>query len=91
MVKFVVDIEKKILSVGCEYHMECAEELTEKEESRQKNLWGANLYKDGRIDFVSLINIKPLENNRAMEIQSGEIKRRVEEMAREILCKRKNG
>ncbi|MBI4692280.1 MAG: hypothetical protein HY773_02485 [Candidatus Terrybacteria bacterium] len=87
VVKFVADIEKEILSIGCDFHMECAEELTEKEESRQKNLWGANLYKDGRIDFVSLINIKPLENNRSMEIQDIGIKKKVEEITKKLLCK----
>ncbi len=85
MVKLVVDIEKGILSAGGEYHMECAEELTEKENSHQKNLWGANLYKDKRIDFISLINIKPAEKNRSMEIQDDEIKKKVEEIIRKIL------
>lgn len=86
MVKFVADIEKGILSVGCDFHIECAEELTEKEGSHQKNLWGANLYDDGKIDFVSLINIKPLENNRSMEIKDEIIKNKVEDIAKELLC-----
>lgn len=86
MIKFVVDIEKEILSVGCEFHIECAEELTEKEGSRQKNLWGANLYKDGRIDFISLINIKPAEKNRSMEIENWETKEKVEKIIKKLLC-----
>lgn len=85
MIKVVVDVDKEIMSIGCDFHIDCAEELTEKEESRQKNLWGANLYKDGRIDFISLINIKPLENNRAMEIQNPEIKKRVEDIIKNFL------
>ncbi|MBU2263594.1 hypothetical protein KJ750_03020 [Patescibacteria group bacterium] len=87
MVKLMVDIEKEILSVGCEFHIDCAEELTEKENSRQKNLWGANLYKEGnRIDFVSLINIKPAEKNRSMKIENKEIRKSIEKIIKKLLC-----
>jgi len=86
VIKIVVDIEKNILSAGCDFHIDCAEELTEKEGSHQKNLWGANLYNDGNIDFVSLINIKPLESNRSMEIQDPALKQKTEKIIKELLC-----
>lgn len=86
VIKIVVDIEKNILSAGCDFHIDCAEELTEKEGSHQKNLWGANLYNDGNIDFVSLINIKPLESNRSMEIQNPDLKQKTEKIIKELLC-----
>lgn len=86
MVKIVVDIEKDILSLGCEFHIDCNEELIN-DGSVQKNLWGANLYrKDYSIDFVSLTNIKPLEGNRSMEIQDPAVKQKVEKIIRELLC-----
>ena len=76
-IKIVVDLEKKILAIGCELHIDCAEELIQKS-SISKNLWGANAYmSDKRIDFVSLINIRPSENNRSMEIQDPGVKDRV--------------
>ncbi|TSD02519.1 MAG: hypothetical protein Athens071424_41 [Parcubacteria group bacterium Athens0714_24] len=87
VLKMTVDIEKNILSAGCEFHIECSEELVEKESSEQKNLWGANLYrKDMSIDYNSLINIKPMENNRSMEIQDSAIKQRVEKIIKDLLC-----
>lgn len=85
MAKVVVDVDKEIMSIGCAFHIDCAEELTDREESHQKNLWGANFYKDGRIDFISLINIKPLENNRVLEIQNPEIKKRVGDVIKNFL------
>ncbi len=86
MVKVVVDLEKNILSAGCEFHIDCNEDLINGG-SAQKNLWGANLYrKDYSIDFVSLTNIKPTEGNRSMEIQDPAIKQRMEEIIRELLC-----
>lgn len=85
MVKVVVDISKNILAVGCELHVDCEEELL-KDGSSQKNLWGANVYpQDMKIDFVSMINIRPQEGNRTMEIQIPEVRARVEEIIRRFL------
>jgi len=66
-VKVVVDIERRVLAAGCDLHIDCMQELLD-DGSLQRNLWGANVYGDGRIDFVSLINIRPAEGNRSMEI-----------------------
>lgn len=72
MIKGVVDIEREILAMGGEYHMDANIVLTENG-SEQKNVWGFNWYfdKDGndRIEFISLINIRPLQGNRVMEVQ----------------------
>ncbi len=86
MVKVVADVERNILSAGCEFHIDCAEELVD-DGSLQKNLWGANLYRHNlNIDFISLINIKPIEGNRSMEIQDPVTKRKVEKIIKKLLC-----
>lgn len=85
MVKVVVDIEKQILAMGGELHMDCADELIAAE-SEPKNLWGANVYpQDRRIDFTSLINIRPQDNNRSMEITRPDIQEKVEVVIRNLL------
>jgi len=87
VIKIVVDIERGILSAGSEFHIDCAEELAEKEGSSQKNLWGANLYRENKeIDYISLVNIKPLENNRSMDIEIPAIKQKVEKIIKDLLC-----
>lgn len=72
MVKGVVDIEREILAMGGEYHMD-ANTILIKNESKQSNVWGFNWYfdRDGdeRIEYVSLINIRPAQGNRVMEVQ----------------------
>lgn len=84
-VKVVADIEKRIMATGCELHIDCADELTA-DGSEGKNLWGANVYpEEKRIDFVSLINIRPTDGNRSMEIQIPEIRARVEAVIRGLL------
>lgn len=86
VLKFVVDIEREILSAGCEYYIDCVQELIANG-SNMGNVWGANLYrKDLSIDFVSLINIRPAENNRSMEILDENIKQKVENIAKKLLC-----
>lgn len=80
-IKAVVDFKKEIISVGCELHSDCAEELV-KAGSSYSDLWGFNIYPDGSLDFISLINIRPAENNRSMDIQNQEIRNKIEEVAK---------
>ncbi|MEK7555055.1 MAG: DUF5674 family protein [Patescibacteria group bacterium] len=84
-VKVVVDVEQGILSAVCELHSDCADEMVENGSS-WKNLWGANVYADeGKIDFVSLINIRPAEGNRSMEIEIPAVRSQVEKIIKQIL------
>ena len=84
-VKIVVDIEKGILSANCELHIDCHDELV-KAGSDPKDLWGANLLlKEKRIDFISMINIRPKEKNPDMEIKNQEIKNKVEMAIKKLL------
>lgn len=83
MVKYVVDVEKRIAAVGGELHAD-AEQLLLESGSRQADLWGANYYpgtgREGCIELTALINIRPSQGNRSMEIQDPELRRRVREV-----------
>ena len=82
-VKAVADTEREIISFDCELHVDCAEELL-KDGSRPANLWGFNIYPEGNLDFVSLINIRP-PHNRKIEIGDGEIRKKITTMVEKIL------
>ena len=85
MIKLAVDIDKEIISAGCELHADCLDELLESEMSGQ-TVWGANIYlSDKRVDFISLINIRPNQNNRSMDILDSEVRRRGEEVIKKLL------
>jgi len=85
MIKIVVDIRRRILSGGGEMHSDCEAVLLE-DGSEQDDLWGANWYPaDLRIEFESLINIRPRLGNRNILIQDEAIRRQVESIAQEIL------
>lgn len=71
-VKIVVDIDREIIAIGGELHSDAEEELLNSG-SAQKDLWGANFYpwqeKDKRLEFTSLINIRPANGNYGMEVE----------------------
>lgn len=81
--KAAADIKTKAVSLGGEFHMDCLEELI-KDGSEAKDVWGFNIYPDGRIDFISLINIRPQENNRSMEIKNPEICQKIKEIIKDL-------
>ena len=79
-IKGAIDIEKEVIVLGGELHFDGLEFLIENSSSG-KNIWGFNIYpflpKDKRIEFISLINIRPLDNNRSMEIQDIVLKNKI--------------
>ena len=77
MVKGVVDIERGIIALGGEWHMD-ANEVLIKDGSLQPNLWGFNVYVgDKRVEYVSLINIRPAQNNRTLEVEDSLIRQKM--------------
>jgi hypothetical protein len=85
MVKIVVDIRRNILAGGGEMHADCEIILLE-QGSEQDDLWGANWYpKEQRVEFESLINIRPRLGNRSMIIQSDEIRDKVAAITQTLL------
>ena len=84
-IKLAVDIKRKILAGGGEYHADCEEILLE-DGSRQEDIWGADWYPDSQtVGFGALINIRPDQGNRGMEIESPELRRKIEGIVRRLL------
>ncbi len=83
MVKGVVDIENEILAMGGEYHMDANNVLIENG-SKQRDIWGFNWYFDrseqNRIEYISLINIRPAQGNRTMEVQDLSLRDKMKEV-----------
>lgn len=71
--KAVADVARGVFATDCDLHVDCAEELL-KDGSLAADLWGFNIYPDGHLDYVSLINIRPANGNRTMNIQSDAIR-----------------
>ena len=88
MVKYVVDVRRRLVAVGGELHAD-AERLLLENGSRQVDLWGANYYpgrgSEGCIEYTALINIRPAEGNRSMEIADEGLRQSIREITFELV------
>ena len=68
MVKAVVDVEREVMAIDAELHSDL-EALLLENGSSQKDVWGINIYPelsgDGFIEFDSMINMRPRQNNKS--------------------------
>lgn len=80
MVKAVVDIEKNLIAIDAELHADL-EALLLENESSQSDLWGINFYPelsgDDFIEFDSMINIRPSQNNRSRGVDDENIRKKI--------------
>ena len=76
MIKGCVDIERGIVAIGGQYHMETCEMLSI-DGSNHTNVWGFNIRfefdENGEIEFDSLVNIKPNLKNMGRDIKDKNI------------------
>jgi len=84
-IKLAVDVERGILAGGGEYHADSEEVLLE-DGSWQENLWGADWYPESKtLEFVALINIRPRQGNRGMEVGDPNLRAKIETIVRQFL------
>jgi hypothetical protein len=80
MIKAVLDLENGIMAIGADLHADEEAFLLQKT-SRQENLWGINLYVDltmpDMVEFDSMINIRPRQNNRSRSVENPEIQKKI--------------
>lgn len=88
MVKIDVDVVRDILTIGGEWHSE-GDALLVADGSDHEQIWGANYYPwnppEKRIEYVSLINIKPSLNHKRMEVADPDVRARMKRVAEELL------
>lgn len=84
-IKVVVDIKKEILVAGGEMHVE-GEQLMLKNGSEQEDLWGGGLdLETGEVDFNSMINIRPKQDNFSRDVSDNDIRTKIEKIIRRFL------
>ncbi len=83
MLKGAVDIARKKVALGGDYHIESCEKLVA-DGSRHPDVWGFNIRFEedpkGALEFDSLINIKPALGNRTRTIDDAEIIKKATEI-----------
>jgi hypothetical protein len=80
LVKAVVDIATGVMAIDGELHAD-EEALLLEQGSRQTDLWGINIYPEladrDRIEFDSIINIRPSQGNRSRGVDDPVIREKI--------------
>ena len=88
LVKGVVDLEREVVALGGEWHIDANNVLIQ-DGSEQRSLWGFNLYPqergDNAIEYISLINIRPAQGNRAMELMDNTLRESIYAIVRKLI------
>jgi hypothetical protein len=83
MVKAVVDVDKNLIAVDAELHSDL-EALLLDNGSKQKDLWGINLYPemggDEFIEFDSMINVRPSHGNKSRGVTDEDTRKKIIEI-----------
>lgn len=90
LVKAVVDVEKEIMAVDAEMHAD-EEGLLLQNGSKQKNLWGINLYPDkigeDFIEFDSMVNLRPSQGNRSRGVDDLSVQQLIKKIVNKLVKK----
>ena len=89
IIKAVVDVGQEIMGVGGELHVDIQSLLIEKENSQAQDTWGINLYlektEDDFVEFDSMINLKPLLNNKTRNVEDVGIQKNIREIVAKLI------
>jgi hypothetical protein len=88
LVKAVVDVDREIMAVDGELHAD-EEALLLENGSQQGNLWGINIYPDlegaDRIEFDSMINIRPSRGNRSRGVDNLAVREKIIQVIHKLI------
>lgn len=88
LVKAVVDTEKEVMIVDADLHADEEAELIAGG-SKQDNLWGINFYPEESgedfIEFDSMINVRPRQNNRSRGVESVALQQKIWEVVTKLV------
>ncbi len=84
-VKLAVDVQRGILAGGGAMHADCEAALLE-DGSHQEDVWGADWNPaTQQVTFESLINIRPRQNNPALEVLDPGLRQQIARIVQELL------
>ena len=81
----LTDIEKEILAGGADRHVD-EEQTLLGDGCRQHDLWGGGLdFETKEIDYNSIINLRPGQDNPSRDILSKEVRKKFDTIVRTLL------
>jgi hypothetical protein len=90
LVKAVVDIKKEIMVVDAPLHADQEYFLLDDQESQQEDLWGINIHPgkvgtDGFVEFDSMINIRPDQNNFSRGVDDQKVREKIKSIVNRMV------
>ena len=81
LVKAVVDIDRNIMAIDAELHVDL-EDLLLENESEQDNLWGINFHpskfpNQDWVEFDSMINVRPRAGNTSRYVENEQTRKQI--------------
>ena len=81
LVKAVVDIDREIMAIDAELHVDL-EDLLLENESEQDNLWGINFHPSKFphqewVEFDSMINVRPVRGNTSRYVEDEQTRKKI--------------
>jgi len=89
IVKAVVDINRRIVVIDADLHSD-EETFFLENGSKQEDLWGINLWPDKYdtnefVEFDSMINLRPRQNNRSRGVENAETRTLILDIVSEVV------
>lgn len=88
LIKGVADVERGVLALGGEWHMD-ANNVLLADGSKQTDVWGFNIYpaESGEfvLEYISLINIRPAQNNTGMLLEDKSLQKAIKELVSKLI------
>jgi hypothetical protein len=85
-VKLAVDLETSLVAGGGEWHADC-EALLLEQDCNGNQIWGAGwLWKTQEVTFDSLINIRPTQGNRTLELQDPVLRQQIHAIVTQLFA-----
>jgi len=89
LVKAVVDVGREIMAIDGEMHADEEQWLLENG-SKQTDLWGINLYPEkfgspGFVEFDSIINLRPSQNNFSRAVDDKKIAAKIKQIVNKLV------
>lgn len=86
-IKLAVDVDRRILAGGGAMHADCESVLLD-DGSVQENVWGADWNPSTQeVSYESLINIRPRQGNRSLEVTDPQLRTRIADVVQGLLGK----
>ena len=84
-IKTVVDVERNVMAVGGEFHIDCEDILIE-QGSMLENLYGGGYrISTKEVEYMAMSNLKPSLNKTTYEVTDPEVREKIYSMTKEFL------